>query len=128
MMAATPKQRHREGVLARDGAVCRWAEQGDCGGRLQSAHIISVQRLRLLYSRAEGKTAYRGALGSALLDVPLDEVLADPRNGCVACELHHVRYEGAVLHLDSYPEPFLEFVADYSLEHVIDFARNARAA
>ena len=83
-MAPSPLELHREGVFRRDGAVCEKAHLGNCGGRLQSDHVISKQAIK--HARARAALQRRP---HPLLEVGLDAILADPRNGRVRCEIHH---------------------------------------
>lgn len=53
----TPAQRHREDTFRRhadeyERVRCYFADEGDCRGRLQAAHIISAQRLKREHQRA----------------------------------------------------------------------------
>jgi hypothetical protein len=58
----------------------------------------------------------------------------DPRNGKIACEGHHRRFDShatpaLVVPADSYPEHVLEFAEDYGLEHCLpEYAIREEAA
>ena len=129
----TPEQRHRAGVWQRFDAPyggdpdCFWHPAGapECRGRMQSCHIVSRQRLDAMHRHAALMARNGRPHNASLLAVDLDELIADGRNGVPGRAVCHGRNEGPVLHLSAYPEDFLTFVADYGLEHVIDYARAA---
>lgn len=125
---STPAQRHRHAVFSRfadecERVSCYFAEEGGCRGRLQAAHIIGVTKLKNLYGRAQTRERLTGER-LPILEVDLDELIADGRNGVPACIYHHDLHEGPVLHCQP-PAEFFDFVADYELEHVVDNARSA---
>lgn len=117
----SPKQRHREGVLAMYGADCYAGPHG-CSGRVQAAHWISIQRLTIKRRNAAiaqgGRGFYRPPETDAILSVPLDDLIADPRNGIPLCELHHLRFDQFGLHLQP-PAEVIAFANDYGLEHLL---------
>ena len=129
----TPAQRHRAEVWQRyapDGGdpACIWHPDGsapECYGPLQSCHIYSAQRLKIDWRNARRLARDRRPHNEALAAVPLDDLIADGRNGVPGRAVCHGRNEGPVLHVPYYPEEFLIFLADFQLEHVIDYARSA---
>lgn len=124
----TPEQRHRAGVWQRfapggGDPSCYFAAEGGCLGRMQSAHVISATKLRNLYGRAETRERIKGER-LPILEVSLDELLADARNGVPACERHHNLHEGPVLHCLAPAEAY-EFAADFALDHLMSNERSA---
>ena len=120
----TPSERHREGVFARWGSECYARAHGDCSGRVQAAHWIGKQRLRIKQSQArihiermDPRIAVRQSV-LHFLDMPLDGLIADPRNGVPLCDHHHSSFDrrnGQALDLKP-PEEAREFAAEYGLE------------
>lgn len=122
----TASERHREGVFARWGSECYARAHGDCSGRVQAAHWISKQGLQIKQSQI--RLAIRGlqinrdvAIKEShrlLADMPLDGLIADPRNGVPLCSHHHDSFDrrnGQALDLKP-PEEVREFAAEYGLE------------
>lgn len=96
----SPEQRHRAGVLLRDGMDCVLERTGDCVGvERQAHHIIPRQVLRRELPRGW----------------PLAHAIADERNGCMFCERHH-DWPGALVWSDI-PDPrgLLDFAEQYQL-------------
>ena len=117
---------HRAGVLELHGGACyfrpgiRGNDYGPCHGRIQGAHWISEQTIKrkrdqAIVNRQIGKDA-----NVLLLEVELEELLEDPRNGVPACVHHHDTFDlrnGQAL--EPAPEPPFQvhcFAADYGLE------------
>jgi hypothetical protein len=108
---STPKQAHREGVMRRFDGRCFY-HGPDCAGRLQSHHVVPVQRLKHEHSiKAWGDPDH------PLLSVSLDDLIADDRNGAAVCELHHRRWEdGTCRPLREQLPPSVEaFASEYRL-------------
>jgi hypothetical protein len=89
----SPEQRHRQAVFARDGLRC-CMEDEECGGRLQAHHPVTRQALRTnrkhwMLMESMGKAVPTAKI--RLLMRPIGELIADPRNGMVVCEVHHSR-------------------------------------
>lgn len=124
MKAPSPKERHREGVLKYWGSECFARAHGDCRGRIQAAHWISVQTLR--GRRANYRIAIRngrevGEAGRYLVDMPIEGLIADPRNGIPLCDHHHAsfdRRDGKALDLTPHTD-VREFAAEYGLEDLL---------
>ncbi len=69
-----------------------FAKQDGCGGALQAHHVVPRQRIRLareaaLIAIATGRDVSFGR--RRLANSPLEELIADGRNGVMICELHH---------------------------------------
>lgn len=130
----TPAERHREGVFAQAGEGGRsirchvaWLRSAgmdypECSGRLQAAHVISRQSLRLLRSNME-IAPHRYPSDDPrhnLLKHDLDALCADPRNGLILCDRHHSAFDrrnGQALLLPYLPEHVWEFAREYGLEY-----------
>lgn len=112
----TPKQRHREGAVRRwainGESVCYVADE-ECSGRLQAAHYIAVQRLRI----AQKAVAIRHESGP-LTAVAYDELVADDRNSLILCELDHSRFDGFRLSIPP-PACVIEFAREYGIERYL---------
>lgn len=122
---------HRRGVFARDPWRCRFAEcpeLGSCAGRLQADHILKIQALR----RWQGQLHHRAIKGEALSAgqlrfsrTPLEELIADPRNGWILCWLgHHIPKDRGEIPteqlLNRWPVDFLDFIDYFDLGDLID--------
>lgn len=108
------------------GALGRcWLAQHDkrhqpCEGPLERAHLIPRQRVE----KALGALFDWGAQGTENWNLIVDLIqLAawDPRNGCIACQLHHRRFDShatpeLVVPLSSTPGHLAQFVVDWGLE------------
>lgn len=120
----TPSERHREGVFARWGSACYARAHGGCKGRVQAAHWISKQTLkrkqsqaRISLRRVDPRLAIREEV-YFLLDMPIDGLIADPRNGVPLCDHHHASFDrrnGQALDLTP-PQEVREFAEEYGLE------------
>lgn len=113
-----------------------------CSGRLERFHWISRQRvehaLGALLLGAEIEEYWNdwngeeGGAGTDHFAMPQDwreeiTLLAawDPRNGGIACEGHHRRYDShlmppLIVPRSPLPDHVLEFVRDWGLEHVLE--------
>lgn len=91
---------------------------------MQAAHWISKQGLRIKQSQArihiermDPRLSVReGVL--RLIEMPLDGLVADPRNGVPLCDQHHASFDrrnGRALDLPV-PTEVREFAAEYGLE------------
>lgn len=83
-------ERHRAGVLLRDGQHCVLERLGACRGGLQAHHVVPRQRLRIAFSAAP--------------EWALELAVADSRNGLMLCEKHHGLHESK-LEWDDMPDP-----------------------
>lgn len=118
---STPKERHRAGVIARMGGACYARAHGSCAGRIQAAHWIDAQTLRGIQANTRmairaNRQVSEGRL--LLVDMPLDGLIADDRNGAPLCEHHHASFDkrnGQKLILHP-PAEVVEFAAEYGLE------------
>ena len=118
----TPSERHREGVFARWGSACYARAHGGCKGRVQAAHWISKQGLRIKQSQVRirvGTDRFPEREGLLrLIEMPLDGLVADPRNGVPLCDHHHASFDrrnGQALDLPV-PTEVREFAEEYGLE------------
>lgn len=125
-MTPTPKERHREGVIARWGPSCYARERGDCSGRIEAAHWISVQLLKARQATARIAIRNGRELEEArlyLVDMPIEGVIADPRNGVPLCSHHHASFDkrnGKKLILQP-PKEVIEFTEEYGLDDLLEF-------
>lgn len=128
--APSPKERHRVGVFRRCGHVCYAQGRGGCAGRLQAAHWISVQTLK--GRQANYRIAIRNGrelpeAAQYLVDMPIDGLIADPRNGVPLCEHHHSSFDkrnGQELILQP-PAEVIEFAEEYDLADLLTFPLEA---
>ena len=109
-------------MFARWGSECYARAHGDCKGRVQAAHWISKQGLRIKQSQVRIRVGIdrfperEGLL--RLIEMPLDGLIADPRNGIPLCDHHHASFDrrnGQALDLTP-PQEVREFAAEYGLE------------
>lgn len=118
-----------------------WLAQFDptnrrCSGRYERFHYVSRQRvenaLRALLPDVSVFSAYPG------VDADLVLLAAwDPRNGGIACEAHHRRFDSHLVPLpseqivvpyDALPEHVIEFADDYGLEDELSQPRESSEA
>lgn len=110
--------------MARWGESCYARAHGGCAGRIQSAHWISVQTLRMrqaAYRVAIRKGREVGEAGQYLVDFPIAGLIADPRNGIPLCSHHHDSFDrrnGQALDLHA-PVEVREFAAEFGLEDLL---------
>jgi hypothetical protein len=123
----TAKQRHRAGTFDRwrgdDGMVRCHLRSEECRGRLQAAHYIAVQQMRTRWNQArylERNDRLQMWADRNALYVELDDLIADPRNSLVLCELHHGRFDRLGLSIPP-PPAVIEFCEDYGLEHLLPY-------
>jgi hypothetical protein len=125
----TAKQRHREEAaelwLAEGDLVCILVGRPGhrCSARnpseLHCHHVIDAQHLTTLWNRARTMLRQGRSLPPhlrRLLEVDLEDLIADGRNSAFACEIAHRQIE-----LGTQPLPYLPmaaaFAADFDLEH-----------
>ncbi len=118
------------------GATIRGESIGPCAGPLQVHHWIKQQRIKRAFPR--GAFRHSGAgwqpvprgiedfreLGTPGQLLPVDGILADPRNLIVLCWDHHQRLEGDYSAL---PPAVWEFAREFGLDAQLenDIARRA---
>jgi hypothetical protein len=127
----------RDGVDEAYGEICILDVldplQRPCTGKLERFHWIGRQRVEnalgaLMPSEPYFEDTIATMTGTLPWSTAVDLILLaawDPRNGCVACEGHHRRFDG---HLTSelkvpwgcLPGRFLDFVYDWGLESELE--------
>lgn len=116
----TPHQRHRAGNTAEPRCYLR--DRSPCFGQLESDHVIEAAWLT--YAWRTKQSAHRAGRITAhpLLDVTLDDLLADPRNAGWLCGKHNRDKCVAAIgvHEHEIPASVREFAAEYELEHLIE--------
>lgn len=127
---ATPGERHRLGLSRRATMVCALTFLGGCRGSCQADHILKQQWLEREKSRQELLRRNRlmrqpGADVSdlKLLDVDLDDLLADDRNAWWLCEHgHHAPKDRRTLTIQRawLPAEFEEFVDELGIDNVAE--------
>lgn len=109
-----------------------------CSGRLEAAHFIAVQTLRIKQSEAriyiETQHDPRMALAPGILELvnaDLSDLIADPRNGVPLCSEHHATFDGKrpPRRLSLTPPPsVVSFATEYGLTHLLEPASTLRTA
>jgi hypothetical protein len=98
---------------------------GPCEGRIEGAHWIKRQAVRLDFGGYYKTVGEGEGSGCCRYDPDLLWLAEwDPRNGVPACERHHGQFDGRlvdaavpfVVHRPFVPNHVEEFVADYGLE------------
>ena len=129
-LSPTAKSEHRAGVFeaARvegNGIVRCYADPTaeTCRGRLQAAHWIAVQTLRIKQRNARivagGVGFYHPPESARLTNADLSDLIADPRNGVPLCEMHHQALDHKRLSLAP-PQSVIEFATEYGLGHLLE--------
>jgi hypothetical protein len=133
MAELSAKQAHRVQVERLHGRRCWLRHRGRCSGRLQADHVIGQQRLKTYWNGARFRRE-RGLptieADRVLLEVGLETLIADGRNGWMLCERHHGMKTAHLLApmAAELPSSVWEFARDYSLtsEVVVVTAPNER--
>ena len=133
----TYRTRHRQAVQETYAEVaelrnftfnspCWLAELGGCRGRDTAEHILREQRLRtwratLTQRRMNGENLTDGQLH--FLATPMEDILADPRNGEISCANHNQVGSKRANGIDVrpfLPPAFDTFVLEYDLGWVVE--------
>lgn len=137
-LSSTAKSEHRAGVfeaarVAGNGIVRCYADPSSetCRGRLQAAHWIAVQTLRIKKGNAliaaGGKGFYNPPEAERLIDTDLSDLVSDPRNGVAMCEYHHQAFDHKRLSLTP-PPSVIDFANEYGLRHLVEPTYDERRA
>lgn len=116
--------------MARWGELCYARAHGDCRGRIQAAHWISVQILKS--RQAAKRVAIRNGRvvdepAHYLVDMPLSGLIADPRNGVPLCVHHHDSFDRRNgQSLDPIPpREVIEFANEFGLDDLLIFPKES---
>lgn len=122
-MTLTPLQRHRAGVGERDPYVCAMFPHRNCTPKkhLHADHVIDQSYIKRRHS--ELRLRQIGTLTKAevhFIHTPLDELLADPRNGWFLCEFGNMNKVALGITREDIRPETEEFAAEFGLDGYLD--------